>query len=247
MANEPTSSVNWIGRSHVEAELRLHEHQHARFDGVRDDGGPRRAGHAPLEAVDEGAGQRHVHHVGDDRRHHRRARVALSVAHLAERDIQDRHRRAERPDAQVGARALTRLGGGRDVRQDQRHQLAAADGDEAGAEREHQRGAEVRADLVGALRADGLRHQRLDPAEQAKRKAQQPERQRAAEAHARQLRRAEPADQQRVDQRHHAVRQRRHGDRPREPHQLRERTFHPTELLIPRTCFHDQLPLFDAT
>lgn len=84
--------------------------ERAELDGVAADHRDRRAGDAQAEADDQDRRERDVDGVAGERRAHRRAGVALAVAGLAERRVDEDQRRAERADREVlgGERAGAR-------------------------------------------------------------------------------------------------------------------------------------------
>ena len=188
------------------------------------------AAHAEVEVEDEQRRQRHVDDVGRDRRHHGRARVALAIAHLAQRAEHQRHRRRQVADVQVGARRLARRCRRRHRGQQLRHALPDRDHHQARAQgRQHCRGA-IGVDQVAPPGAHRLRHQRLYAAQKAEPEGEKRECGGAAEADAGERRRAEVADHQRVDQGHDAVREHRHANRPRQPQKLSERSSLPRKV-----------------
>jgi hypothetical protein len=226
------------GRAHAEAVLPLDEQHVARLDAVGDHGRRGGAHHAPAEREDERPAEDHVDHVGQDGRAHRRARVALPVADLAQRDVREHERRAEDAHLQVlgGEAAGGRIVG--DAGQERRQQHAEAQGDHADGHGEEERGAEVRADLVATAGAERLRDQGLGPAQEPEAEAEEDEGGGAAQADAGQLGGAEASDEQRVDQRHDAVGDGRHGDGPGQDNQLARRSGLPGQgsILSRRTC-----------
>ena len=98
--------------------------------------------------------------------------------------------------------------------------LPRAHGDHAEAQRRQDGGGLDPSRFFGMTRSDRLSHQRVGGAQKTDRKTQQNEGHDAAQAHARQLGPTEVTHEDGIDQRHHAVRQRGNGDRPRESGEL---------------------------
>ncbi len=192
---------------------------------------PGGARHTHVQPEDEQRVERDVRDVRDDRRGHRNAGVAHSVARLTERSGKQVQRRTEDADSEIERRQCAGLGVDAERRKQVRQRTAQEHQQAAQADRGDDTRADQRRQLIPTPRAHGLRDEHLDAAYESESKAEDREAGDATEPHACKRRRPEPADEQRVCQGHDAEREHRDRDRPRQPHQLGVGFVFPVERL----------------
>ena len=168
---------------------------------LREHRAPGRPVEAPVEAVDE---QQLEHDVDDVGRHHddeRRAQVAHAAQPALARQRDERHRHAERGDAQVARRQVGDVAVAAERVHERLGQRRHHGGeDDPGGEREPERLRAERGGLRVAARAVQPRHARGRPVGQEDAQRDEVRQHRRGQRQRRELRRAEMADDRGVDQ-----------------------------------------------
>jgi hypothetical protein len=214
----------------AEVPALLRNNQKTYLHAVGDHGGEGGARHPSVQNEHEEVGQGDVDQVGHHRSPHRGPRLTLTVSNLAQGHVKQGQGRAQDPYPQISARGFPGSLGGCEVPQELRRDLATDDRGDSQGGRGHHRGAQHRPRLLRAVGAHRLGHQSIGRAQESYRKAEEAEGGYSGQAHPGQLGAPQAAHQQGVDQRHHAVRDHRHRDGPRDPCQLSERFICPRKL-----------------